>query len=648
MTDSQWTARVPRGELALLGLLLAAIAAVYWPGLSGGFMFDDEPNFVENPYVAVADFHWNDLWRAAQSGNAGPLGRPVAMLTFALDHLLAGGFEPFAFKLTNLFIHLLTVVSVWLLWRVLPTTPWLPRWKGLPLVAAAVWGLHPINVTSVLYVVQRMTSLAALFSVWAMIAFVLMRSASAAGRPFRLAGSGFALVVFAGMAALSKESALLLPAYLFLIEAVYFRFRNADGGWSRFGIAFQGLAVVIPGLAAMAYVIHGLDGILSGYAIRNFTVEERLLTQARVLWLYVSLVVLPQTGRFGIYHDDFPISTGLFTPVATAWALGAWLIVLAGAVWAVKRAPLLAFGIGWFLVGHVMESTFWPLEMIHEHRNYLPSMGLVYGLVGMLCHEGVLPLSLRLRRMLAGVLAVAVAGVTLVRAQQWSEPVLHATIEASHHPDSDRAQFELGRLYLSLFVKERSPELYRKARDQFERSAALGQGVGGLFGRIHLDAAAGKVADPAVLADLKRRLAIGPPSPANVAFLESLSRCQRLEGCKLTDDQFDAIADALLANPRLLSVHRALVHRTKGRYFFSKSGDMKRARHDFERAVEIDPRSAENWFVLAQFSLIDGDTAAARKAIATTRRLDRRGQYAAELAEMEHHASGASGVVTAE
>lgn len=234
MNDAVARTARPARELALLVLLLAVVASAYWPGLSGGFLFDDEPNLLRNPYVALQTLDGPQLLQAARSGNAGPLGRPVAMATFALDHYLAGGFHPFQFKLTNLLIHLLTAVSLWVLWRCLPEPGSSRRWAWLPLVATAIWALHPINVTSVLYIVQRMTSLAALFSVWAMIAYVVMRNGSQENRPGKVVAWCVLLTVCFAMGVLSKESVLLLPAYLFLIELVFYRFRDATWRPSRF------------------------------------------------------------------------------------------------------------------------------------------------------------------------------------------------------------------------------------------------------------------------------------------------------------------------------------------------------------------------------------------------------------------------------
>src|SRR5690606_38727533 len=98
-----------------LAALLVLEALVYWPGLRGGFVFDDYPNIVDNRLLHV---DWNDGWRewlaAAFSSPASALQRPLASLTFAVNHALTG-LDPYWMKLANLGIHLLNAWLVLLL-----------------------------------------------------------------------------------------------------------------------------------------------------------------------------------------------------------------------------------------------------------------------------------------------------------------------------------------------------------------------------------------------------------------------------------------------------------------------------------------------------------------------------------------------------
>ncbi len=123
---------------ALVGVLIVVV--VYWPGLQGGFFFDDASNIVENPALRLFDGSFYSLIDASVNGVASPLGRPLSMASFALN-LYFGGLDPFSFKLVNLLIHLVNGVLVFLvvgqLWNRLNRV----RGAGfLPLSVALLWG----------------------------------------------------------------------------------------------------------------------------------------------------------------------------------------------------------------------------------------------------------------------------------------------------------------------------------------------------------------------------------------------------------------------------------------------------------------------------------------------------------------------------
>lgn len=114
------------------------------------------------------------------------------------------------------------------------------------------------------------------------------------------------------------------------------------------------------------------QALLAGYSARS-SLTERPLTEGRVVIFYLYLIVCPHLESFGIYHDDIAISTSLTTPPTTIFAL-LTLGALVVAAWRMRESrPIVSFGIAWFLVGHLLESTILPLEIAHEHRNYLPT-----------------------------------------------------------------------------------------------------------------------------------------------------------------------------------------------------------------------------------------------------------------------------------
>lgn len=424
--------------------------AVYYPGLGGPFLFDDYGNIVDNPAVQITSLTGPALSGSLSGPIAGPLGRPVSVLSFALTHY-AFGLDPFAFKANNLFIHLLNGLLVTVLCSLvlrhadsdlsLAARKWLPLWAG------TIWLLHPVNVIPVLLVVQRMTLLAGLFMLLALICHVrgLLAERSARKAAWLVTGWGIAwpLAVF------SKETAILFPLYALILSWAI----AGNLSISRLRrVTFIGLVVTgVIGLAFMFYL--GSGWLERGYEMRTFTLYERLLTEARVLWLYAGQTLFPLYEKFGLFLDGFPVSHGLLEPASTVVALAGWLLsvlVACTVLWRGHR--LLALSILWFLVGHSLESSFLPLEIAHEYRNYLPSLGLILagGLAGLqVVRRMKKPKEARIAITVFGCISVILAAVyTGMRSLQYSDELKGMRTEVAFHPRSPRANYAVASVFM--------------------------------------------------------------------------------------------------------------------------------------------------------------------------------------------------------
>ncbi|MGA9031475.1 MAG: hypothetical protein WB402_03010 [Sulfuricaulis sp.] len=427
-----------------------AVTLAYSPGLHGPFVFDDIPNIVRNSAIQLSTLHPSSLYDAVANSPGNGLGRPLAVLSFAINYFIAGDLSnTFAFKLTNLAIHLTNAALVYwfvllLLRQTVKINPTLISTRWLPTLVAALWALHPLNLTSVLYVVQRMTSLSALFVLLGMILFLHGRQ-----RVHEQKQYGMALIVGGWLTGLilgtgAKETAVLILLYIPLTEYIFFSrtdFRTAAGMPLR---AFYGLAIILPLLAILAWVLTHPELVQESYKIRNFDMTARLLTEPRVLWYYLYLLFIPNITEFSLFHDDIPISTGLFTPWTTLPAILTLLALTAAAFVGRKKYPIFSFAVLWFLVGHSLESSFLPLEIAHEHRNYLPAIGplmaAVYALGAAFSGRN------RIFLTVCATLTIALASVTFLRAQTWAgEEQLIVTI-AQNHPRSASAQAMLAEL----------------------------------------------------------------------------------------------------------------------------------------------------------------------------------------------------------
>jgi len=331
----------------LLIALLIITAAIYYPGFSGGFFFDDAWNIENNSSIKISHLSFDSLTQVIFSGESGPLKRPISMLSFAINYYFTGE-DPFYFKLTNLLIHLLNGLALFFLTQTLLGT--YKRYKEpnlsdksigwISLAVAAAWLLHPLNLTSVLYIVQRMNSLSALFVISGLLLYTLGRQRLALGEGgiIQIITS---MLVFVPLAILSKENGALLPAFILAIEATFFQLRATTKKDRKFLIAFFSITTLCPFILGIGYLALHPEKIISGYLTRDFTLHDRLLTEARILWMYIQMIVLPIGQNYGLFHDDIVISRGLTQPISSLFSILGVIVLIALAIRSRIRAPLI-------------------------------------------------------------------------------------------------------------------------------------------------------------------------------------------------------------------------------------------------------------------------------------------------------------------
>jgi hypothetical protein len=469
-----------RPDKYLLALLLLALT-LYSAGLSGPLFFDDAPAITANPLMQIDGTEF-DQWRTASlSSRSGPLRRPVAMFSFAVNQVSAGETSAFSLKLLNVLIHLMVGALVYLLSQNLVKLafPELNRLKSswVALLAAGIWLLHPLHVSTVLYAVQRMTQLSALFSMAGLLLFVHYRQrwASDGAGLGEFVGAALWLSLLLLAAVYSKENGLLMLPLIVVIEVCFFR-----GRWGRVerpALRYTAVALLcLYGAAMVAAAFVPPDFISQRFNGREFTLEERVLTQSRILWHYLGWLALPDLSAMGFQHDDIPLSRGMLAPVTTVLSILGWLSVILLGITLRKRYPLLLFGLLFYLVGHSMESSILPLEMVYEHRNYLPSMGICLVLASVLLVPALNSAQFNPRLVLLGV--PLILGLLLwVRVDTWSDELRLMGVNATNHPQSSRSSYFYANALLDHFYQREqlglSPEEAREslitARVYFER-----------------------------------------------------------------------------------------------------------------------------------------------------------------------------------
>jgi len=465
--------------LLLGSLLFSFTVAAYWPGMLAGFYFDDLINIVEVPAL-----HWNELsmsgvWQAVEEALLP--GRFISNLSFALNHLY-GGLNPAGYHWTNLIIHLLVGGS--LIWvAVLFADVGKNHSAGLEkklfcaLLATAFFLLHPLNIQAVTYVVQRMTSLATLFILLSFGCYLTARLGKSV-RPvlwFFLSAVSFLLALG------NKEIALLLPAVLVLFELCYYPeyWRNQIAnviqrvGWAKLLllglIVFAVLAIGFSQLYYWSHLIHWNET----FPGRDFTGVQRVLTETRVQFFYFSLLLWPDPSRLNLEHD-FVISTSLFQPWTTMLAVAGCLSLLAVAVWLCRHFPRYGFPLLGYVVFHLLESGPINLELVFEHRMYLPMTFLVLLITNLLVdfvRAGrwlmLLPLS---------VLLVPLSMATHTRNKVWAEPLVFLWDCATKSPNKFRPWYNLGsELGMTGNFIEAEPVLLHAIKIEPEHSLAHNQ-----------------------------------------------------------------------------------------------------------------------------------------------------------------------------
>ncbi len=413
------------------GLVLLLAWYCYSAAFGAAFQLDDRSNLGD--LATISD--WQSAVSFVTTGTAGPTGRPLSLLTFALqaDQWEVGAG---AFLRVKVFIHLLNaILMAWCVRRLFTLrgeTDGAATMLGC--TVSSIWVLLPLLATSSLLVVQRMTTLSAMLMLLGLMAYLAARATVGRSPRRALVLMGASLTVATVLASLAKESGLLLPTFVLVLESTILtrpvEVRTSD--WKKWSLLFLWLPTVLL-LAYLASRAFYPDYMV---ARRDFDGGERLLTEARILWLYLSKAVVGLPGRLGIYHADFEIARSLWSPT-TLLASVSWLVAtITALVWR-RRFPLLAFAVLWYLAGHIIESSVVPLELYFEHRNYLPIAGPIIAVTAfLLLHSG---RSRRVATIIIPVLLLANAWFLYSFASISGDPSLGSRYWAMQHPHSSRA-----------------------------------------------------------------------------------------------------------------------------------------------------------------------------------------------------------------
>lgn len=452
-------------------ILLLLIGISYSNTLHSEFVLDDKPAIIENTPIHISEISGANISNILRHSYA--VSRPVSNLSMALNYL-RGGLDPFGYHLVNILIHMLSAVFVYMIFLEILSLPVMIRYRSYaPEMAFAItglWCLNPVQTQSLTYIIQRMTSLAGMLYLAAFYCFI--RAGQVERKRLRVVFLGSSLLFWL-FAMGSKEIAVTFPLVIFLYTYFFFEGRNRTKV-----LLIQGIVSVVLILICVLvftrfrnpFVFLKLIGEVSdSFKEVNYTLTQRLLTESRVVFYYISLFLFPLPSRQMLFYD-YPISNHMFDPFTTVIATAGIfsLIILA---FRMKNRPFISFFIIWYFLNIALESSFIKLDLVFEHRLYLPSIAIsaivVFAFVWMF-------ISGRERRLkscfvLAGITMLVFASLTFNRNGLWKDQLSLYEDNLKKSPGSFSLRVNLGNVYSNR-------GMLKEAMEQFDSAIKLRPG----------------------------------------------------------------------------------------------------------------------------------------------------------------------------
>jgi tetratricopeptide (TPR) repeat protein len=561
-------------RFVLLLLLFTVVSLIYLPGLSGAFLLDDFANLKTLERVSGQD-NLAELSSIIFTGQSG-VARVLPLLSFGLQ-ADAWPDHPEQFKFVNLAIHLINGALIYGCALRLTKLRGMGQAYSIALLTSGMWLLNPLQVSTVLYVVQRMNLMSAFFMLSGTLMYLRGRAQLREHPQRSLVWMTGGVLLGTVLAGLCKENGLLLPLIVLVIEFTFLNTVTSPLLFKHWRLIF----LIFPVILMAAMLVQKFSWLNAGFSNREFSMEERLITEAGILLEYAKLIVLPSLRGLGLFHDDHL--------VVHTFSMSAMLAILAQVMLVILaflqrgKFPALFFGLAWFYVAHLLESTILPLELYFEHRNYLPMFGILFA-VSSVCVDAYQNEKLQNIRIGLVAAGVAWAGImiwtTSSEVRLWGDPFRQAVVWANEHPQSSRSQMHLAQILATSNQPERASEVFH----EFVANSGHSEGYAVWMSYACIDDRITMPDLPNVrLAFLTLRFSYLPISGLEAIVEER----ERGECLYFRLDELLGMFDALLVNPNY-KLQQSALYVLRGR-LLAVSGHTDAAVESFDQALSTTP-----------------------------------------------------------
>lgn len=353
-----------RFDLLATGLIILAVAVAYSNTYTASFHFDDQHIIVENPKIKhlknIPSFFWK---------NEGPVGsRPLLLVTVAINYAI-GGLNVVGYHIFNNLLHAINGILFYFFMIMILN---LPRFRDryshlsgeISLFGSLLFVVHPVQTEAVTYIISRSMPMATFFY---LLGFIIYTRAVETGKRYFY----FWLIVISFLGMASREDYITFPVMLFIYDVMLLSsFKDALKRWKIYLL----LGITIAYRLWLSLTYRGAEEA-AGFGVKLLSPYQYLLTQFNVIWTYVRLLFLPINQNLDY---DYPIARSIFE-FPTILSFIGHLVVIIFAVFMFKRNRLITFLVFWWYITISPSSSFIPIiDVIFEHRVYLPSIGFFF------------------------------------------------------------------------------------------------------------------------------------------------------------------------------------------------------------------------------------------------------------------------------